>query len=63
MPAPMPWLLNVAYVALLAALSPMLIWRIVVRGKYRTGWREKLLGQVAQRGRSALPVVPRGQRR
>ena len=46
----MPWLLNVAYVALLAALSPMLIWRIVVRGKYRTGWREKLLGQVARRG-------------
>jgi 3-deoxy-D-manno-octulosonic-acid transferase len=49
MPAPMPWLLNVAYFALLAALSPMLLWRIVVRGKYRTGWREKLLGQVQRR--------------
>ncbi len=45
----MPWLLNVAYFALLAALSPMLLWRIVVRGKYRTGWREKLLGQVQRR--------------
>ncbi len=45
----MPWLLNVAYFVLLAALSPMLLWRIVVRGKYRTGWREKLLGQVQRR--------------
>ncbi len=45
----MPWLLNVAYVALLAALSPVLLWRVVVRGKYRTGWREKLLGQVPRR--------------
>jgi 3-deoxy-D-manno-octulosonic-acid transferase len=46
----MPWLLNVAYFALLAVLSPVLGWRIVVRGKYRTGWREKLLGQVKPRG-------------
>src|SRR5579871_1579625 len=49
MPAPMPWLLNVAYFWLLAVLSPLLAWRIVVRGKYRTGWREKLLGQVKPR--------------
>jgi 3-deoxy-D-manno-octulosonic-acid transferase len=45
----MPWLLNLAYLALLAALSPLLLWRIVVRGKYRTGWREKLLGHVPRR--------------
>jgi 3-deoxy-D-manno-octulosonic-acid transferase len=45
----MPWLLNLAYFALLAAVSPILCWRIVVRGKYRTGWREKLLGQVPRR--------------
>jgi 3-deoxy-D-manno-octulosonic-acid transferase len=45
----MPWLLNVAYLALLAAVSPILCWRIVVRGKYRTGWREKLLGRVPRR--------------
>jgi 3-deoxy-D-manno-octulosonic-acid transferase len=45
----MPWLLNLTYLALLAALSPMLLWRIVVRRKYRTGWREKLLGHVPRR--------------
>ncbi|HEV7999207.1 MAG TPA: 3-deoxy-D-manno-octulosonic acid transferase [Planctomycetaceae bacterium] len=45
----MPWVLNLAYFALLAAVSPILCWRIVVRGKYRTGWREKLLGQVPRR--------------
>jgi 3-deoxy-D-manno-octulosonic-acid transferase len=45
----MPWFLNVAYFALLAAVSPVLVWRIVARGKYRTGWREKLLGQVPRR--------------
>jgi 3-deoxy-D-manno-octulosonic-acid transferase len=45
----MPWLLNLAYFALLTALSPILGWRILVRGKYRTGWREKLLGRVPRR--------------
>ncbi|HET6327443.1 MAG TPA: 3-deoxy-D-manno-octulosonic acid transferase [Planctomycetaceae bacterium] len=45
----MPWLLNLGYFALLAAVSPILGWRILVRGKYRTGWREKLLGQVTRR--------------
>ncbi len=45
----MPWLLNVAYFWLLAVLSPVLAWRIVVHGKYRTGWREKLFGQVKPR--------------
>src|SRR5580704_15664111 len=45
----MPWLLNLAYFALLAALSPLLLRRVVVRGKYRTGWREKLLGHVPRR--------------
>jgi 3-deoxy-D-manno-octulosonic-acid transferase len=45
----MPWLLNVAYLAFLAAVSPILLWRIVARGKYRTGWPEKLLGRVPPR--------------
>ncbi len=45
----MPWLLNLAYFALLAAVSPILCWRMLVRGKYRAGWREKLLGQVPRR--------------
>lgn len=45
----MPWLLNLAYFALLAVVSPILFWRIAVRGKYRSGWREKFLGQVPPR--------------
>jgi 3-deoxy-D-manno-octulosonic-acid transferase len=45
----MPWLLNLGYFVLLAAVSPILCWRILVRGKYRTGWREKLLGHVPRR--------------
>lgn len=38
------WLLNLAYVLLLLAVSPVLIWRMVTQGKYRDGWREKFLG-------------------
>jgi 3-deoxy-D-manno-octulosonic-acid transferase len=45
----MPWLLNFVYFALLAAVSPVLLWRMAVRGKYRSGWREKFLGQVPPR--------------
>jgi len=40
------WLLNLAYVALLTALSPIIIWRMITQGKYRDGWREKLLGEL-----------------
>src|SRR6202021_844788 len=49
MPAPIPWFLNAPYSALLAALSPGVLWRVRGRGKYRPGWREKLLGQVPRR--------------
>lgn len=42
------WLLDVAYAALLLTLSPILIWRAVTQGKYRTGWSEKLLGRVPE---------------
>ncbi len=52
------WLLNVAYAALLLALSPLLICRAVTQGKYRTGWGEKLLGRVAK-----LPPVDPGKQR
>jgi 3-deoxy-D-manno-octulosonic-acid transferase len=45
----MPWFLNLAYFALLLAVSPVLLWRVVVVGKYRTGWREKLFGHVPRR--------------
>ena len=44
----MPWLLNILYATLLLALSPVLIYRRATQGKYRRGWREKLLGEVPQ---------------
>ncbi len=41
------WLLNLIYLALVAAAAPVLLFRTVVRGKYRRGWREKLWGAVS----------------
>ncbi len=52
------WLLNVAYAALLLTLLPLLIYRAVTQGKYRTGWGEKLLGHVPELnpvGRTSSP--------
>jgi 3-deoxy-D-manno-octulosonic-acid transferase len=43
------WILNLAYAALLATLSPVLVYRALFKGKYRTGWREKLLGHAPRR--------------
>ncbi len=51
----MPWLLNCVYVLLLLAVSPVLLYRRLVLKKYRTGWREKLWGE--------LPELPAGQTR
>jgi 3-deoxy-D-manno-octulosonic-acid transferase len=45
----LPWLLNGIYFLFLIALTPLLAWRMLVRGKYRTGWSEKLLGRVPLR--------------
>lgn len=45
----MPWLLNLAYVALLLAVSPVLLYRRWVHGKYRDGWSEKLWGRLPDR--------------
>ena len=42
----MSLLLDLLYFAVLVALSPLLLWRLLVRGKYRTGWKEKFLGRV-----------------
>jgi 3-deoxy-D-manno-octulosonic-acid transferase len=52
----MAYLLNVAYLALVAALSPWLLWTTVRRGKYREGYAEKLLGLVPHRD-GAAPCV------
>ena len=45
----MPWILNLAYVALLLAVSPVLLYRRWVHGKYRDGWSEKLWGRLPER--------------
>ncbi len=43
------WLLNLAYLVLLVCFLPMILYRVVVRGKYRTGWDQKLWGHVPPR--------------
>jgi 3-deoxy-D-manno-octulosonic-acid transferase len=48
----MPWILNLAYVALLLAVSPWLMYRRWVLGKYRDGWSEKLCGRLPERDSS-----------
>lgn len=40
----MSYLLNLIYVLLLIAASPWIVWRRVTQGRYKRGWREKLLG-------------------
>ena len=44
----MKWILNTIYVALLALLSPVIVWRGVRHGRYRHGWKEKLFGQLPE---------------
>lgn len=52
----MPWILNALYALLLVAVSPVLLYRRWVHGKYRDGWSEKLRGQLPQR-RSGHPCL------
>lgn len=47
------WMLNVVYFGALCLAMPFLIYRAITQGKYRDGWREKLLG--------ALPQLPEDQ--
>lgn len=42
----MRWILNFAYAALLAMLSPVIAWRVIRHSRYRQGLAEKLLGRV-----------------
>ncbi|MEP3479223.1 MAG: 3-deoxy-D-manno-octulosonic acid transferase [Fuerstiella sp.] len=46
----MSWIYNTAYSLALLLLSPVIVYRAVRHGRYRRGWREKLLGR--------LPVLP-----
>ena len=45
----LPWILNIAYLLLLAAVSPIIVYRQIVHGKYRAGWPEKLFGRLPRR--------------
>ena len=45
----MPIVLNLVYFTLLVACAPLLIARSVRSGKYRDGWREKVLGKAPLR--------------
>ncbi|MEK6260437.1 MAG: 3-deoxy-D-manno-octulosonic acid transferase [Planctomycetota bacterium] len=49
MPFIVTWLLNAVYVLLLAAVSPLVLYRRIAQGKYRGGWQEKLFGQLTRR--------------
>jgi len=42
----MSHLLNLIYALLLVAASPWILWRRITQGRYKQGWREKLLGQL-----------------
>jgi 3-deoxy-D-manno-octulosonic-acid transferase len=42
----MPYLLNLIYALLLVAASPWILWRRITQGRYKRGWREKLLGHL-----------------
>jgi 3-deoxy-D-manno-octulosonic-acid transferase len=50
------WLLNVVYLALLGVLAPLIVWQALRTGKYREGYREKLLGLVPRRTGDATCV-------
>ncbi len=49
----MAWLLNLAYLVLLAIASPWLVWQAWRTGKYREGWGAKLWGRVSHRSGDA----------
>lgn len=42
----MTWLLNFIYALLLTILSPVILWKNVRHGRYRQGWKQKLLGHL-----------------
>jgi 3-deoxy-D-manno-octulosonic-acid transferase len=45
----MAQLLNIAYLLVLLAASPWLVWQAIFSGKYREGWRAKFWGLVPER--------------
>lgn len=45
----MRYILNLAYLLVIAAASPVLLYRAIAHGKYRQGWSQKLFGFVPRR--------------
>ncbi|MGL6225358.1 MAG: 3-deoxy-D-manno-octulosonic acid transferase [Thermoguttaceae bacterium] len=52
------WTLNVLYALLLLVFSPFILYRMIVQGKYRAGFAQKLLGQVPE-----LPLLEKNKKR
>ena len=50
------WLLNIVYATIIAIASPLIVWQSLRTGKYRDGFREKLLGLVPRRDGNATCV-------
>src|SRR4051794_40669626 len=50
------WLLNIVYLTIIAIASPLIFWHSLRTGKYRDGFREKLLGLVPRRNGNATCV-------
>jgi len=50
------WLLNVIYVVMIVAFSPLVLWQAIRTGKYRDGFREKFLGLVPRREGNATCI-------
>lgn len=51
------WLLNLAYVLFLLLCSPILLFRAIGQGKYRSGWGQKLWGNVPEPQSGAGPRI------
>jgi 3-deoxy-D-manno-octulosonic-acid transferase len=47
------WLLNAVYLVIIFICSPLIVWQALRTGKYREGYREKLLGLAPRREGSA----------
>ena len=43
------WFFNLVYVLLLAVVSPLLLYRALRQGKYRRGFKQKVLGRIPRR--------------
>ena len=50
------WLLNAVYLVIIVVCSPLIVWQSLRTGKYREGFREKLLGFVPRREGNATCV-------